>query len=241
MNISKHGCLIFMALISFQLKAQNVQLHYDLRHSLDPEVNEKNFLVLSFEYYKELDSLGSFLFKAQSYLKGQDGNIGETFVQLSQTVKFWKPSVYLAFNYSGGLGLANGGYGYYISNAYALGISYPLEWKGAFLTLNAQYRYSAFVNPSYDIQIIAYIWKGMFNYRLVLSGSIVSWTENRNQGTEYTSHLSGKKFAFFGDPQLWYRIRGGFSLGTRINLYYNIIGDENALKVYPTIGCQYKF
>ena len=39
------------------------------------------------------------------------------------------------------------------------------------------------------------------------------WTENRNQGNDYTRDFKGKKFAFFGDPQLWIKIKNGFSVG----------------------------
>jgi hypothetical protein len=54
-------------------------------------------------------------------------------------------------------------------------------------------------------------------------------------------HLNGKKIAFFGDPQIWYHIRGGFHIGSRINLLYNLIQGKKELKIYPTIGLQYKF
>lgn len=241
MKLSTIYYLILLGIVPLLSTAQNVQLHYDFRHTLDPELNEKNFPIISFEYFKEFDSLGSFLFKAQSFLNGENNNMGETFIQLSQSLKFWKPGVFLSLNYSGGLGVTTTHFGYHISNAYATGIALPFEWKGAYFTLNVQYRYTAFNTASHDAQLILYVWKGMLDYRLVLAGGIVSWTENRNQGTDFTSHLSGKKFAFFGDPQLWYRIKGGFSLGTRVNLYYNLLGEKNDLKIYPTLGMQYKF
>ena len=241
MKLSTIYCLIILGIVPAYSIAQNVQLHYDFRHTLDPGLNEKNFPMVSFEYFKEFDSLGSFLFKAQSFLNGKKYNVGETFIQFSQSLKFWNPTAFLSLNYSGGLGVAGTGFGYHISSAYAVGIAVPLEWKGVYLTWNAQYRYTAFHTASHDVQLIFYLWKGMLDYRLVLAGSIVSWTENRNQGTEFTSHLSGKKFAFFGDTQLWYQLEGGFSLGTRINLYYNVLGGESNFKVYPTLGMQYKF
>ncbi|MCE7055186.1 DUF5020 family protein [Algoriphagus sp. AGSA1] len=228
----------FLPLVS---SAQNFQLHYDLRHTLDPEIQEKNFPMISFEYFKEFDSLGSFLFKGQTFLNGENNNLGETFIKVSQSLKFWKPQWYLSLNYSGGVGTTPTNFGYYINNAYAVGINHPFGWKGAFFSANVQYRYTAFKAPSHDLQVIFYLWKGMFDYKLVMAGSLVGWTENRNQGTEYTSALTGKKIAFFGDPQLWLKIKGCFSVGTRINLYYNIFGDKNDLKVYPTIGTQIKF
>jgi hypothetical protein len=241
MKALKTFSLIFFFSLPFDATAQDIQLHYDLRHSLDPGTNDKNYPSLSFEYFKEIDSLGSFLFKLQSDLKGENNNIGQTFVQLSQTAKFWKPGIYFSLNYSGGLGVAPPSFGYYLTNAFGLGVSYPFQWKGAWLSLNTQYRYTAFKAPSHDVQVTFYLWKGLLNYKLVVAGSIVAWTENRDQGTDGTASLHGKKFAFFGDPQLWYKVKGGLSIGTRANLFYNLIGDENSFKIYPTIGVQYKF
>lgn len=241
MNKSLLIILVMYILSQYPLVAQNVQLHYDFRHSIDHELNNKNYPSLSFEYFKEFDSLGSFLFKVQSDLNGEGYNIGQTFVQLSQTIKFWKPKVFLSLRYSGGLGVASYNYGYYIYNNYGVGISYPFQWLGAYLNLNVQYRYTAFNTPTHDVQFVFYFWKGLFNYRLVFAGSIVMWTENRNEGIGSTTQLNSKKFAFFGDPQIWIRIKGRLSIGSRINLFYNVIGDENEFKVYPTIGTQYKF
>jgi hypothetical protein len=241
MKIALPIYLVLGILTQYSISAQNIQFHYDFRHSIDPELNRKNYSSLSFEYFKELDSLGSFLFKAQSDLNGEDANIGQTYIQVSQTIKFWEPEVFLSFRFSGGLGVASSNYGYYLVNNFGLGVSYPFQCLGAYFNLNVQYRYTAYEAPSHDPQFVFYFWKGLFNYRLAFAGSMVMWTENRNQGTGYNPQLTGKKFAFFGDPQIWLRIKGGFLLGSRINLYYNLIGDEKKLKVYPTFGAQYKF
>ncbi|GEM_PF-2985748 len=55
------------------------------------------------------------------------------------------------------------------------------------------------------------------------------------------AHLMGKKFAFFSDTQIWHKVIGGFSVGSRINLLYNLVEGKNDLKVYPTVGTQYEF
>ena len=241
MKVLKVICLIFLSSISIQLYAQNVQIHYDVRHNIDPEQNKKNYPSLSFEYFKTIDSLGSFLFKIQSDLNGDNSNVGQTFIQLSQTLKFWQPAIYLSLNYSGGLGIAPPSFGYYLTNAYGLGLSYPFQWKGAWFNMNLQYRYTAFKLPSHDVQLTLYVGKGFFNYKLFIAGSLVSWTENRDQGIEYTVGLDGKKIAFFGDPQVWFRVKNGLSVGSRVNLYYNLIEGKKGFKIYPTTGVQYKF
>jgi len=42
--------------------AQILQLHYDLRHTLDPLRNSANFPTIYFEYYKQVDSTGGAFF-----------------------------------------------------------------------------------------------------------------------------------------------------------------------------------
>ena len=149
--------------------------------------------------------------------------------------------MYLSLNYTGGLGVANGSFGYYLTNSFAVGASYPFTWKGAWLSASVLYRYNAFSRASHDTQLIFYFGKGLWNYRVFIAGSFVAWTENRNQGNDLTTGQNGKKFAFFGDPQVWIKIKKGLSVGSRINVYYNLIIPGNNVQVYPTIGAKYQF
>ncbi len=233
------GCF----LLAHRAHSQNIQLHYDLRHTLEPAVNKSNFLSFSFEYFKNIDTLnhGSFLVKLQADLTGQQSNVGQAFTQVTQTLRFWKPKVFLSANYSGGLGVTPDGYGFYLSTTLGAGISYPFQWQGAWFTTSLLYRYTAFTSPSYDPQLTIYFGRGFFHYKVFAAGSFVSWTENRNQGNSYTAQLRGKKCAFFGDPQLWFNVKKNFAVGTRLNVYYHLLGDTNALQAYPTIGTKYQF
>ena len=69
--------------------AQNIQLHYDLRHTVDPAANPRNFPTLYFEYFKAQDSgrafikPGAFLFKMQADLLGSGNNIGKMYMQVA--------------------------------------------------------------------------------------------------------------------------------------------------------------
>lgn len=230
-------------LFSVHMFSQNLQVHYDVRHTLDPKVNPTNFPSFTFEYFKNIDTVGagSFLFKIQADLKGKNNNAGQIFTQLSQTLRFWKPKVYMSLNYSGGIGVTPDSYGFYLSNSFAVGVSIPFQWKGAWISTSLLYRYNAFDKPSHDPQLIFYFGRGFFNYKLFAGGSFVGWTENRNQGTVDTQGFHGKKVAFFGDPQLWIKVRGGFSVGTRINVFYHLITPNNHVQLYPTIGTKVQF
>jgi hypothetical protein len=229
--------------LSISALSQNIQFHYDFRHAIDPKLNSKNFPSFNFEYFKDIDSAGtgSFLFKLESDLNGTDNNVGQVFTQISQSLKFWEPKVYLSLNYSGGLGITPDSYGFYLSNSFGVGLSCPFQWKGAWFATNLLFRYNAFTRPSYDPQFTFYFGKGFLNYRIFLAGSFVFWTENRNQGNDFTKDLNGKKFAFFGDPQIWIRIKKGFSVGSRINAYYHLLSKDNKIQFYPTIGTKYQF
>lgn len=237
---------LFLLSASLLLKisfAQNLQLHYDFRHTIDPKRATKNFLGFSFEYFKQIDtaSSGSFLLKMQCDMKGVKGNMGQIFVQASQSLRFWKPKIFLSFNYSGGLGVTDDAFGFYLVNSYAAGVSYPFQWKGAWMAANLLFRYNAFNEPSYDPQLTLYFGRGFNNYKIFAAGSFVFWTQNRNQGNDFTRHLKGKKFAFFGDSQVWVKIKNRFSVGSRINVFYHLLSDDHQIQFYPTLGTKYQF
>ncbi|WP_080054646.1 DUF5020 family protein [Spirosoma aerolatum] len=233
--------LFFFCLIMLAGQAQQLQLHYDFRHSLDPTLNRTNFTSLSFEYFKNNDSTGSFLLKMQTDFSGENNNIGQLFVQVSRNLRFWRPKVYLALTYSGGLGVAPPSFGYYLTNTFGLGAAYPFQWRGAWFSTSLVYRYNAFPKPSYDPQLTFYFGKGFFNYRLMIAGSLVAWSENRNQGNDFTKGLAGKKVAFFGDPQCWVKVGKTVSVGSRINLFYHTLTNENRIQVYPTLALKNQF
>ena len=245
MNSSTKTVLIFLSLLlhSFLAQSQDLQLHYDFRHTVDPKLNPRNFPMISFQYFKQIDTLGtgSFLLKVQTFLDGEKNNTNQAFLQVSQSLRFWKPKVYLSLNYSGGLGIAAPSFGYYLRNSFGLGVAYPFQWKGAWLSAAALYRYNAFPKGSHDPQFTFYFGRGFLNYKIFVEGSIVSWTENRDQGIEYTKGQTGKKFAFFGDPQIWFTIKKGLAVGSRVSLYYHLLTDRNVVQAYPTVGTRYKF
>ncbi|GAB3944079.1 DUF5020 family protein [Spirosoma harenae] len=233
--------LIIFYLTFGLVQAQQLQLHYDFRHSLDPDLNRRNFASLSYEYFKSNDSTGSFLLKMQTDFSGENNNVGQLFLQVSKNIRFWKPKVYLALTYTGGLGVAPPSYGYYLTNTFGVGVAYPFQWKSAWFSTSLVYRYNAFPKASYDPQLTFYFGRGFFNYRIMIAGSLVAWSENRNQGNEFTKDMSGKKIAFFGDPQCWVKLTKTVSIGTRINLFYHTLTNANQVQVYPTLALKNQF
>ncbi|MEO8111519.1 MAG: DUF5020 family protein [Ginsengibacter sp.] len=227
--------------------SQTLQLHYDVRHTIDPKRNSKNFLTLYFEYFKNQDSgksfikPGSFLLKTQADFLGEKNNIAKFYMQVSQSFRCWKPKIFLSLQYSGGLGVTEPKqYSYYITNTYSAGFSYPFKWGDAYLSSVLYYKYVSYDKPSNDFLYTLYWWKGMWNYKAEFSGDFSIWTENKNHGDDFTMNLSGKRFSFFAEPQFWYNINKTFAFGTKLLFNYHVITTENILQSYPTIAIRCK-
>lgn len=242
LSIMVIGCILCHSVFS-----QTLQLHYDIRHSIDPKNNAKNFPTLYFEYFKTQDSgksfikPGSFLLKMQADFFGEKDNLGKFYMQVSQSFRFWKPKIFLNIQYSGGLGITEPRqYSYYIINTYSLGLSYPFKWGSAYMSSVLNYKYVPYKKASNDVLYTLYWWKGILNYKAELAGDFSIWTENKNHGDDYTKDMHGKRFYFFAEPQFWYNANKTFALGTKIIMNYHVLTTGNVLQVYPTIAVRCK-
>ncbi len=242
--------LVFLAMITCTLpaSAQNLQLHYNFNHSIDPQLNPRNFPTLYFEYFKAMDTTssfikpGAFFLKVECDLQGDNNNIGKTFMQASQSFRFWQPKIFLSVQYSGGLGVTDPAqYSYYISNCFSIGPTYTFQWKGAWFNVALYYNYNKFIKPSNDAMLSFYWGKGFWNYKVEFAGDFELYTLNRNQGNAATQNLSGKMVCFFGEPQVWFKVKGNFSVGSKEIMYYHVITTQNLFEVYPTIAVRVKF
>jgi hypothetical protein len=242
--------IVLLAILTwpFLLKGQNLQLHYELANCTDPGHNSSNFPVLYFEYFKAMDSTsafvkpGSFFMKMESDLVGVRDNIGKAFVQVSQTARFGDSKISAAVQYSGGLGVTNPAqYSYYINNCLSVGPSYPFQWQGAYFNAEVFYNYNMLKRPSNDVMLSFYWGKGYWNYKVEFDGDFELYTLNRNQGDVATQGLKGKIVSFFGEPQVWVKVKGKFSIGSKELLYYHVITTQNLFEVYPTLALRMKF
>jgi Domain of unknown function (DUF5020) len=234
---------VMLCIICHVAYPQSLQLHYDPRHTLAPKQNSKNFLTFYFEYFKNQDSgksfikPGSFLLKMQADFFGEKNNMGKFYMQVSQSFRFWRPKIFLNFQYSGGLGITEPRqYSYYVLNTFSIGLTYPFKLGNAWLSGVLNYKYIPFEKPSYDILYTLYWWKGLLNYKASFSGDFSIWTTNKNHGDDFTKNLNGKRFSFFAEPQLWYNINKTFAVGTKVNMNYHILTNDDIFQVYPTIA-----
>jgi hypothetical protein len=232
--------------------AQNLQLHYDLRHTISPAANPKNFPTLYFECWKMRDSgqhksrhisikPGAFFLKTEADLLGSGNNIGKFFMQVSQSFRAWKPKIFLQFQYSGGNGITEPKqYSYYITNTCQAGAELPFHWQGAWLTADLDYRYVSYPKPTNDPIFTLYWYRGFFHYKLEFAGDFSCWTENRNHGDETTAGQKGKRGFFFAEPQVWYSLTKTFSIGAKLNCYYHVNIPADSWQAYPTLAIRTK-
>jgi hypothetical protein len=243
----KQLILIVLCIYSFQAYSQSLQLHYELRHTVDPKHNSQNFPSLFFEYFKSQTDTssfikpGSFLFKAETDMQGDKNNIGKAYIQASQSFRVWKPKILLGVQYSGGLGVTEPKqYSYYINNALGVGPVYPFQWRGAYFNAAVYYTYNMLKKPSNDVMLSLYWWKGFLNYKLEFAGDLELYTLNKNHGDDFTKDLKGKTFSFLGEPQVWLNMSTTFAVGSKQLLYYHVVTSENVFQVYPTFAVRVK-
>jgi hypothetical protein len=239
--------LILAFFFTSRLTAQTLQLHYDLRHSVDPAHNSSNFPTLYFEYFKARDSgthfikPGSFLLKMETDLQGAQTNIGKSYIQVTQSFRCWRPKVFLSLQYSGGLGVTEPKqYSYYIVNTFSAGAEYPFGWKGAWFSSILYYKYVPYTKPTQDFLYTFYWWKGFLHYKLEFAGDFSVWTENKDHGDAGTAAERGKRFFFFAEPQVWFNIDKVLAAGSKINMYYHVNTVDNLFQAYPTIAVRCK-
>jgi hypothetical protein len=245
--MKQYVLVLTIMLLTLPVAAQNLQFHYDLRHTVSPTQYPRNFPTLYFEYFKKQDSghsfvkPGSFLLKTEADLFGTNNNIGKFFFQVSQSFRFWKPKIFLSLQYSGGGGITEPKqYSYYIANTFSAGAEYPFQWKATYFTAQLYYRYVPYQRPSQDFLYTLYWWKGLLNYKLEVAGDFSIWTENKDHGDAITAGQKGKRFFFFAEPQIWFNLSKHLSAGSKINLFYHVNTPADLLQIAPTLAIKCK-
>jgi len=232
--------LTLMLTASSPAAAQTIQLGYDLRHSVDPRNNDRDFVTASFEAFESL-SYGSVLLKVDADLSGRDGNLGKLYAQLSHDFRFWKPPVSLHLEYSGGLGfVGETETAFHITNTYSIGVAHPFRLLGSWASTFVAYRFTNFDRPSHD-PIYSFWWGRDLGDQVSVTAYLVLWTINRNHGDEWTAGLSGKKLSGLAEPQIWFNLNSFLAVGSEVRLYYQVFDYAERMQVYPTVALRCRF
>ncbi len=213
------------------LFSQNLQLHYDFRHSTDKNNPiERNFVVATFEMFHP-DKWGSNFVFVDFDFSGDNSNLNGVYAEIARALQVKKFPVLLHLEFNGGVGL-----GYVVDNACMTGAAYPFELGSFFFNSYLVYKYHNFSKVSHDAQI-TFVWNGkILNDRITICGFVDVWSENRRGEGE-----TGKKLILYAEPQFWYNATKHFSVGTELKISRNFEYFTNRLKVYPTLGMKYDF
>lgn len=224
----------------FGLQAQNIQLHYDLRHAVDPNslsdfgsnLHERNYLTATLEWLVN-DRLGSTYMFADFDFNGKNSNLGLMYTEINRKFNLGgNCPIQAMVEFNGGLGN-----GFTIPNSYLGGFSYSTMVNRFFFNTYVAYKLNNFHRASHDVQLTI-VWSANFcRDKLTFSGFADLWTENRDRNRD--SAGGGKKLVFLSEPQIWYNIVPKFAVGSEVELSYNFV--KEAFKVYPTLAVKYTF
>ncbi len=231
--------LAFICLIGVT-HAQNLQLHFDPRHSLyGDKASSINYLTATFEMFKPDDWGSTFMFVDIDFNFNQR-NPGLAYAEIARTFQISDFALRPHLEYNGGLGLVrNSGYGFSIPSSYLGGLSYSFQLGNFFMSTYAAYKLNAFEKISHDAQWTV-TWNAAFaDNKLSLAGFFDLWSENKDR----TGATSGKKLVLLTEPQFWYNVTPHFSLGTEVELSYNFVNATNESRFYaiPTLATKWNF
>jgi hypothetical protein len=235
----KNLLIVFAFFVAIStLKAQNVQLHYDLG-------KDRKFLTTTVEMFKT-DKYGStFYFIDMDY--GTGGTTGVHgpqlgYFELARGIKFWKSPFEVHVEYNGGFGQFkatpyNGAYA--INDAWLFGGNYTWNTKdySKIFTLQAMYKNIRGKNDM-SFQLTGVWTVQMLKNKLTFTGFADFWREDNIVGVG--PNTKATNFVFLSEPQLWINCTDHFSVGGEVELSSNFAG-HNGFMANPTIAGKWKF
>lgn len=224
------------------IQAQNLQLHFDPRHSLyGDKVAPVNYLTATFEMFKP-DKWGNTFMFVDFDFNFDKRNPGLAYAEIAREFKIGDFPLLPHIEYNGGLGLARGSdAGFSIPSSYLGGFGYPFQLGSFFMNTYLAYKLNAFDKTSHDVQWTVTWNSTLAGGKISLAGFMDLWTEDKSF-TEGKG-VSGKKVVFLSEPQFWYNLTSNFALGTEVELSYNFVNKFNESKFYaiPTIATKWNF
>lgn len=224
--------IAIFAVVSIAATAQNIQLHYDTRHTMNSANEDRNYITATYEMLK-FDKYGSwFMFIDADFNQDKsNNNLGLMYTEISRTFQLGKCPVQAHIEFNGGqtkFGV--------IENAYLAGAEYPFQLNGLNLSTYIAYKYNNFAKVSHDLQWTG-VWDGsILNDKVTLSGFIDVWSENKDR----VNALGGKKIILMTEPQIWYNvIPKKFSIGSEVEITSNFYPYSAGVLIYPTLAVKY--
>ena len=224
------------------IQAQNLQLHFDPRHSLyGDKVAPVNYLTATFEMFKP-DKWGSTFMFVDFDFNFDKRNPGLAYAEIAREFKIGDFPLLPHIEYNGGLGLVRGTDGSFsIPSSYLGGFGYPFQLGNFFMSTYMAYKLNAFEKTSHDAQWTVTWNSTLAGGKISLAGFMDLWTEDKSFTED--EDASGKKVVFLSEPQFWYNLTSNFALGTEVELSYNFVNKFNESKFYaiPTVATKWNF
>jgi hypothetical protein len=221
------------------VRAQNLQLHFDPRHSLygDKVDAPVNYLTATFEMFKP-DRWGNTFMFVDFDFNFDKRNPGLVYAEIAREFKISDFPLLPHIEYNGGLGLVRGtDFGFSIPSSYLGGFGYPFRLGDFFMSTYVAYKLNAFAKVSHDAQW-TFTWNAaLAGGKLSLAGFFDLWSENKDRsGVE-----SGKRLVLLSEPQIWYNITSQFAVGSEVEVSCNFVPGADKFYAIPTLGTKWIF
>lgn len=228
--------LSFLIIVSYAIKAQNVQLHYDFGEN-------RKMPTTTVEMFKP-DNLGNTFFFIDFDYGGKSADVDGvslSYWELARVIKTESMPIGVHVEYDGGFGRFNAAgidYAYRINDCFLAGVDYSLNAadfsKG--VTFKGLYKY---IDDKHDASFqftLVWYWN-LLDKKLTFSGFADVWMEDSD--FDYDGNVDAG-YVFLTEPQIWYNFNDHFSAGGEIEISSNFGGNEGFM-VNPTLGVKYSF
>ena len=224
--------LLLLTLIS--VKAQNVQVHYDLGGALyDNELDGRPALTTTVEMFRP-DKWGStFFFIDMDY---KSSGVVAGYWEIARELKFWNGPLSIHAEYNGGLAK-----GFSYNNAYLVGGTYSYnstDFSKGF-TFTPMYKYIQKHSSPHNFQLTGTWYLHFANNGLCTFTGFADWWREKNAHGD---------FIFLAEPQFWVnfnKIKGiddtfNLSVGSEVELSHNF-GGRDGFFCIPTLAIKWTF
>lgn len=217
----------------------NVQLHYDLGHTMyGGDLDNRQRLTATVENFTA-DKWGSTYFFIDA--DWSDNAVRGAYGEISRELQFWKAPIAAHVEYNGGLNSFGS-----FNDAYLVGPAYNWNSKdfSKGVSVQVMYKYLAKHAQNKHSWQVTGVWRNTFAKGLcTFSGFLDVWHDNAVDGN----------LIVLSEPQFWFnlaplkRVSDDFklSLGTEVeisnNFVYPVKGMNNRFYAIPTLACKWTF
>jgi len=215
------------------IKAQNVQLHYDMG-------KDRGYLTSTVEMFKP-DKWGStFFFIDMDYnVKGVEG-VSLAYFEISRGIKFWKSPFEIHAEFNGGIGRSEDTKAYGINNAWLFGGNYTWHAKDYSWIYTTEAMFKTIKGKNSASFQLTQVWTvQLFKGKVTFTGFADFWKEDNDF---FLNAPLGTKtsYVFLTEPQLWYNVSKNFAFGNETEIASNF-ALHKGFKACPTAAVKWTF